>query len=197
MKPKMLLKNGHVVRMRNGELYICLLGDPDRRNLFLSKDAYEDINEYNDDLQIDPDDIEMREFDIMEIIEVKYGYDYLNALNGNGFKYNSIWKRPEDDFYQIAIVGVKFDRPIFSDGLTRTYLFQIPYTSVYEFRDIYKAGTKVIVETIHGNQIATVEFSKHFESKSEFEKFVYKPEHDGVTFPLKRVIGRINEVPWN
>lgn len=193
--PKSLLRNGHIIRMRSGDNYICLMDNPLKTIIFVNKEYWEDDADYNDDLMLDPENAEMRKFDIMEIMEPKYGYDYLNALNGNSFNYNSIWKRPEDDFYQIAVAGVKFDKPIFYSGLSKTYLFQIPYTSVHDFHDIYKSGTKVIVETAYGNQIATVEFSKYFESKFEFEKFL--KNYADATFPLKRVIGRINEVSWN
>lgn len=192
--PKSLLKNGHLIRMRSGEEYICLMDNPLNKIIFFNMEGWEEGEDYNDDLMLDPDDDGMREFDIMEIMEPKYGHDYPNVLNSYNFGYKSIWQRPEDDFLRLGVVGVKFDRPIISDGCNKVYLFEIPYTSVYEFRDIYNQGRKVIVETVYGNQIATVQWSKYFDSKMELNKLLN--QHEGAKYPLKRVIGRVNEVGW-
>ena len=83
-------------------------------------------------------------------------------------------------FIQIAMVKHPSDN--------RLFLFQAPYRSV-------KVGDEVKVDTVNGIQKGKVMFENDFCLESGMDKIMRVVETNGATWPLKRIVSVLEELP--
>ena len=185
---KELLRGGYIARLRSNEEYIYV-EDAAKKGHFIRRDGYISVDDYDDELLLREREDDMREFDVMEILAIR-GYEYAKYLSGTDVPKQSIWKRTEDDHILIGIAEVEFVNPILSDGKRKSYLFEINYDERYAFPEKYKNGTNVLVDTVHGVQVAKIIRTAFYTSKKDLNRFL-AAYHPKVKLPLKKVIGRV------
>ena len=187
-RPADLVKDGDILVTRNGKEYIYTSA---YEGIMFNNNGWLDYVDYDELLDSKDHDLS-RDFDVIEIRRLTDKSHFTWVLNKEYvYKYEKIWTRENDNVVEIGIVGVKFkDNLAYQNDI---FLYEIPYESSFEWYEAYKKGTEVLVSSRIGELRATVEFRKHFKSRSELNKLL---NEYGERLPLGRVVARIIPIQW-
>ena len=193
------LKNGRIVKMRNGNEFLYLENkDCITPQFFVGRDiesGWEDFRDYDDDLMFDSESTYLREFDIMAIYEVENPAKYRAFFSGEAYDKKLVWERAEDDCLHIGIAAVTFAKPTSPLTKDKIYFFEIPYEEKFAHPNKFPVDKHVFVDTRYGITEAIIKSTHFFESKSEALEFM-KKNYSGIKLPLKKVIGTFTPTKW-
>ena len=193
------LKNGRIVKMRNGNEYLYLENNDCITSQFLvgrnNESGWEDFGDYRDDLTFNSESDYLRDFDIVAIYKLETPYQFRLFLSGEDCDKKLVWERKEDDCLTIGIAAVTFANPTSPKTKDKIYFFEIPYEGKFSYPTKFPVDKHVLVDTQYGTAEAIIKSTHFFDSKSEAMTFM-KKDYPQIKLPLKKVIGTINPTKW-